>query len=275
MFIQGALRSISAALLACLTPCFAHALGLNLQPATVEIELQTGSEATRLVTITNTGRKDSLSLTLGVADWSLDETGSPVLAARDAASPTDGWVSFSPRSLTLKPGESRQVKVSVDTPADLATSGDLHIALRASTVLPDPANGAGAWKRHEAVSWFYLTSGDAESLPVIEGSRLTLMDDGTPAIGLDISNVGNAHARLQGTVEITGAGSRPFSLPVSGLIVPRESRTTCLIPLTQPLPADPDIEVRLSNVFAPQETNETAPLAPYRVNTGTGRAALP
>jgi len=273
MLKRGAFRGIAAALLASLPAPFAFAHGISLQPATVELELDPGRQVRQLITVSNTDPHKTMSVSLALADWSPGETGLPVLAGPGTDGPSAaGWVQFSPANVTLKPGESRQVRMTIAPPASVAASGDVHLALNASTVVPD---GKAGWQKRETAALFYLTMGTAESLPRIVDSRLTLMPDGTPAIGLDIANDGNAHARLEGTIEIRGHDAEPFTLPVHDLIVPRDTELTWITPLDRPLPEIPVIEVRLDNVFAPQEMNETGALMPYRVKTEGGRAALP
>ncbi|MEZ5998884.1 MAG: hypothetical protein R3B98_09345 [Hyphomonas sp.] len=272
MLIRRALRCVAAVVLGSLPAAFAFAEGIALQPASLELELDPGAPVTQFVTISNTERT-TISVSLGLSEWAMDQAGTTAFVAdEDASSPASDWVQFSPSTFTLKPGEARQVRLVISPPDGKVPAGDEQIALRASTVVP--VKGQSGWQRRESASLLYLTLGEAASFPRIADSRLTFTADGQPAIGLDFANDGNAHARLSGTIEVRGNGAEPYFIPVSDLIVPREGQLSFLAPLRQSLPDIPVIEVRLDNLFAPQQPNETETLAPYRVKTEGGRAAF-
>ena len=273
MFVKTRLHLVLAALLAAggVAPAV-NAEGIGLQPARVEMEVDPGANARQIVTLANVNRDRPVSLSLRLADWTQDEDGrialSPPGEGEESAA---GWVRLNTSSVTLAPGKSKQVMVTLSPPDGLTRLGDYRFALLASTVLPE---ADGSWKRHEVTSLFYLTAGAAESRPQILASRLTVTGDGVPAIGLDFANTGNAHARLEGTIEIRGEGVDPRTLPVRDLVVLNGATRRFLVPLDAPLPANPVIEVRLDNVFAPQMDNETQALAPYRVQTETQVSSL-
>ncbi|MEZ5945974.1 MAG: hypothetical protein R3C13_08050 [Hyphomonas sp.] len=272
MLIKGALRCVVAAALASLPAYLAEADSIALQPASIELELDPATTITQLITVSNTERH-TISVSLGLSGWETDGEGGTVFASADAetGAATD-WVRFSPSGFTLKPGEARQVRLYIRAPDSGIPAGDQQLALRASTVIP--AKGKTGWLKQESASLIYLTLGEAASFPRIVDSRLTLTADGKPAIGLDFANDGNAHARLSGTIEVRGNDAPPFFIPVRDVIVPAGASFGFTAPLGQKLPDIPVIEVRLDNLFAPQQANETETLAPYRVKTESGRGAF-
>jgi P pilus assembly chaperone PapD len=234
----------------------AAAFGIGLQPTTVEMEVKPGDRDRQVVNIANVHKEKTISLTLGLADWSLDEAGQIKLSPPgETVDSSAEWVRFSPAFVTLKPGESEQIVVDMATPSRLERSGDFRFALLASTVLPEERGGqSGVWKKYQIASLFYLTAGDATSSPTITNSGLTVTPEGKTKIDLRIENDGNAHARLEGSIEIKGADGARQSIPVGNLVVLNE--------------------VRLDNIFAPQSEGAIETLAPYKVETEIKKAAL-
>ncbi|MEZ6012574.1 MAG: hypothetical protein R3C08_11970 [Hyphomonas sp.] len=250
----------------------AQAQGIGLQPASVEMEVGAGARMRKVVTLANVDREKPVSVSLSLADWTQDEAGTVSFGAvEDTGASAVDWVLFSPMTVSLAPGQTKQVALDLAAPKSLSRTGDYRFALVAATVVQDPA---GAWKKQQTASLFYLTAGEAASRPRIAASRLTVATDGQPAIGLDFSNTGNAHARLQGTIEVSGDGGAAFSVPVGEIVVLDGAARSVTIPLGQSLPANPVIEVRLENVFAPQKDDERQALKPHRVNTETKVADL-
>lgn len=246
---------------------------IGLQPASVELEIAPGARTRQIVTLANKDRSRPVSVSLSLSGWTQDEAGEVSFGPDDDAEGPSAadWVQFGPPSVSLAPGQTKQVMIDLAVPAELVRSGDYRVALLASTVVQDPA---GDWRRQQTASLFYLTAGDAASRPKITASRLTVTETGAPAIGLDFSNTGNAHARLEGTVEVRGEGGAAMSVPVSGIIVLDGATRSITVPLAGPLPASPVIDVRLDNVFAPQKDDETEALKPHRVKTETKVAAF-
>lgn len=257
--------AVLAAVLAAGSAAFcASAEGIGLQPVSAELEIAPGARTRQVVTLANMDPARPVSVSLSLADWTLDETGTLLFGpAEETGESAAGWARFSPSTLSLAPGQSKQVMIDLAAPEPLERTGDYRFALLASTVLRDES---GAWSKRQVASLFYLTAGKAASRPKITASRLTALDDGTPAIALDFSNPGNAHARLEGEIEIRdGDGTVQQSVPVEALVVLNGARRQYIAPLGQPLPADAVIDVRLDNLFAPQKADETEALPVHRV----------
>ena len=155
------------------------------------------------------------------------------------------------------------------TPSRLTRSGDFRFALIASTILPEERGGqSGVWKKYQIASLFYLTAGDAASKPVIAAGDVTTTAQGQSKLALRIDNPGNAHARLDGEIEITGAGAGPLTLPIGNLVVLHEGTRDYAVEFDRPLPPDAKISVRLENTFAPQAEGAKESLPVYSVKTG-------
>lgn len=254
MFRMPLRHSLLAALAAAAFAAPASGFGIGLQPTTVEMEVEPGERQRQVVNIGNVHQERTISLTLGLADWSLDENGQILLnppgeSARSAAE----WVRFSPAFVTLEPGESAQVIVDIAPPARLEASGDFRFALLASTVLPEKRDaGAGVWRKYRLASLFYLTAGDAKSAPEIASASLAVGEDGAPSVGLRIENSGNAHARLNGELQVSTRSGGTERLPISNLVVLDEAARNYQLAIPHPVEDVSGLRVYLTNTFAPQ-----------------------
>lgn len=245
---------------------------IGLQPASVDMEIAPGQAVRKVVTIANLDRTRPVSVSLSLGDWAFDAAGAPAfISVEETDSSATGWARFGASTVSLAPGQSKQVVVRFAAPEKLTHSGDYRFALLASTVLKD---ASGSWKKHQTASLFSLAAGKAKSRPFIAGSRLTVTADGKPAIGLDLANHGNSHARLEGVIEILGEGDALQTVAIRDLIVPERGTRSVLVPLEDALPVNPEISVRLTNVFAPQRDDETEALPLHRVKLESEVAEL-
>lgn len=267
----------------------AFGFGIGLQPTTVEMEVGPGERHRQVINLANVHQEQTISLTIGLADWSLTEDGQIDLSPPGETERSSAdWVRFSPAFVTLEPGESAQVVVDIALPARIATTGDHRFALLASTILPEERGaGSGVWRRYQLASLFYLTVGDSESRPVVTSSGLAIGEDGSPLFGLRIENSGNAHARLDGVVEVTTASGVIDSVPVSNLVVLDGAARNYQVPLSSDLVPGASLRVRLENTFAPQVSGGFEVLEPFvfdlpalssaptSVEPGNGETELP
>lgn len=255
----------------------AFSFGIGLQPTTVEMSVQPGDRQRQVINLGNVHMEDTISLTLGLADWSLDEQGQIVLNP-PGESPTSAadWVRFSPAFVTLKPGETEQVIVDLAAPMRVERQGDFRFALIASTLLPEERAGqSGVWKKYQIASLFYLTLGQAESRPVVKQANLTVAPDGQQFVVFDLENSGNAHARLRGEVEISGDSGDKIIHPIGNLVVLDEAAREYRMQVTQELPSNPEITISLENIFAPQSASGSVMLTPFSSDLSFEETALP
>jgi len=195
----SALKISAAALLATsiIVPA-AHAFGVGVQPATVEMTIKPGENNRQTITIGNVHKDKTISLTISLADWTLDDKGELALSPpgeteRSAAD----WVRFSPAVVTLKPETKQEISVEITAPFKIKDNGDHRFALLATTRLPaDRGDASGVWNKYQLASLFYLTTLPSKSLPVIQTE---VVDNGAgDIVSMVIANDGNAHARLKG-----------------------------------------------------------------------------
>lgn len=251
------------------------AFGIGLQPTTVEMQIRPGENQRQLVSIANVHTERTISLTLGLADWTLDENGQiELLPPGDSPVSAAAWTRFSPAFLTLEPGKGQQIIVDMSVPRRLDRSGDFRFALIASTILPDERSGqSGVWKKYQIASLFYLTTDPATSEPKITSSVVTLGEDGQPQLEFSLENTGNAHARLNGSVDFK-SGGKTTSEPINNLVVLHEGQRNYVMRLPEDVDMGDPFEIKLENIFAPQNASNREYLPVFKDELVLREAAL-
>lgn len=265
MRLSFALKASCVAIAMAAVAVPASSFGIGLQPTTVEMAIQPGERQRQVINIGNVHQEDAISLTLGLADWELDENGQIRLdPPGDTESSAAEWVRFSPAFVTLNPGETEQVIVDMAAPIRIDRQGDYRFALIASTLLPEERSGqSGVWKKYQIASLFYLTMGNGESKPEITAATLTKSTEGEEALVFELENHGNSHSRLRGEIEIKGDSGETIRAPINNLVVLHEASRKYRLPLTQDVPTNPELRVTLEDIHAPQTSAGTVQLAPY------------
>jgi P pilus assembly chaperone PapD len=265
MRFSTALRASCVAIAMATIAAPASSFGIGLQPTTVEMSIQPGERQRQVINIGNVHQEDAISLTLGLADWELDENGQISLnPPGESPSSAAEWVRFSPAFVTLNPGETEQVIVDMAAPIRITRQGDYRFALIASTLLPEERSGqSGVWKKYQIASLFYLTMGEGESNAKVKAATLTRSPDGEQALVFDLENSGNSHARLRGEIEISGDSGETIRAPISNLVVLHEAERKYKLPLTQDVPSNPALRVSLEDIHAPQAGGGSVRLEPF------------
>lgn len=235
----------------------ANSFGIGVQPSTVEMTIKPGDRQRQIVTVGNVHKTKTISLTMGLADWSLDEDGKLIL---DAPGDTDRsaaeWVRFSPASVTLKPETSQDVTVEISAPYKIKNTGDHRFALLATTMLPEldeRGEVSGVWNRYQLASLFYLTLTPSKSLPEVTSVALNSKKPGL--VTMQIKNDGDAHARLQGTAFLKdAAGEVVTETPLNAVILDGGKRTydIALKDVAELEAGEYTIDFDLNNTFVPQ-----------------------
>ena len=235
----------------------ASAFGVGVQPSTVEMTVKPGDRQRQIITVGNVHKSKTISLTMGLADWSLDKNGKLVLdAPGETERSASDWVRFSPASVTLKPETSQDVTVEISTPFKVENKGDHRFALLATTMLPElDARGeaSGVWNRYQLASLFYLTLTPSKSLPVV--TSVALKPEDKSVITMEINNEGDAHARLQGNAFIKDAsGEVVAETPLNAVVLNGGERTyeVKLEDVSDLEAGAYKIDFDLNNTFAPQ-----------------------
>lgn len=234
-----------------------NAFGVGVQPSTVEMTIKPGDRQRQIVTVGNVHKTKTISLTMGLADWSLDEDGKLILdAPGDTERSAAEWVRFSPASVTLKPETSQDVTVEISAPYKIKNKGDHRFALLATTMLPElDARGevSGVWNRYQLASLFYLTLTPSKSLP--EVTSVVVNDEKPGLVTMQIKNDGDAHARLQGSAILKDAdGDVVTETPLNAVVLDGGKRTyhIALKDVAELESGKYTIDFDLNNTFVPQ-----------------------
>ncbi len=235
----------------------AKAFGVGVQPSTVEMTIKPGDRQRQVVTVGNVHKTKTISLTMALADWSLDDNGQLIL---DAPGDTDRsaaeWVRFSPAAVTLKPETSQDITVEISAPYKIKEKGDHRFALMATTMLPeldDRGEVSGVWNRYQLTSLFYLTLTPSKSLP--EVTSVALNSEKPGLVTMHIKNEGDAHARLQGTAFVKDqAGDIVAETPLNAVVLDGGTRTynITMNEMAELESGKYTIDFDLNNTFAPQ-----------------------
>ncbi len=236
----------------------AHAFGIGVQPSTVEMTVKPGDRHRQIITIGNVHKSKTISMTMGLADWTLDDSGQLALSPPGESERSSAeWIRFSPASVTLKPETSMDITVEISVPYKIKHKGDHRFALLATTLLPgtdERGDVSGVWNRYQLASLFYLTVTPSNSNPVI--SNVAISNTDTKLLTMSIKNDGNAHARLKGTAFVKDTSGKTIAeAPMSVVVLDQGTRNYALnLDKLEGLTPGNDyrIEFDMKNTFAPQ-----------------------
>lgn len=114
------------------------ATSFTVSPARAAVSVLSGSTATTVLRVTNDGDV-SLQLTAVPADFAVDASGATSFAAPSAAADSCAlWTSVTPGAVTLAPGRSGKLEVTVSVPSTAAVG-----AYRAAVLVGPPAVSSG------------------------------------------------------------------------------------------------------------------------------------
>jgi len=244
----------------------ANAFGVGVQPSTVEMTIKPGDRQRQVITVGNVHKEKTISLTMALADWSLDDDGQLILEAPgDTERSAAEWVRFSPASVTLKPETAQDVTVEISAPYKIESKGDHRFALLATTMLPEldeRGDTSGVWNKYQLASLFYLTLTPSESLPKV--TSVALNSDDPSLITMEIKNDGDAHARLQGTAFVKdAAGEVVAESPLNAVVLDGGTRTykVAVEEMKELESGTYTIDFDLNNTFVPQNKFRAADVA--------------
>jgi hypothetical protein len=202
--------------------------GLALAPARFELEMQPGSETTVVVNLDyHTARASAQPsrIMASLSDWDISRSGElHFYKAGTLPRSASPWLIFSPSEVTVQPGHTHSIRVTITVPKD-AAPGD-HLAALIIEQRPDTIKyNRGARRmlvRFRMASMFYITvpqtvrRGTLENLQAVAGPQgITI----TPTL----KNEGNSAVRPLSSVQITDSKGRTViemsegeTLPVLG-----------------------------------------------------------
>lgn len=202
--------------------------GIALAPARFELEMQPGSETTVVVNLDyHTARTDAKPsrIVATLNDWTIDESGElQFFKAGTRSRSASPWIIYSPSEVTVQPGQTHSIRVTISVPKD-AAPGD-HLAALIVEQRPDTIKlNRGARQmlvRFRMASMFYITVPQT----VRRGTLENLQAKAGPAgitITPTLKNDGNSAIRPISSIQIADARGRTLyeleegeTLPVLG-----------------------------------------------------------
>ncbi len=123
-------------------------VGISVSPPRVYFELNPGVSGTQKVQVTNVSTKNTLDLAITLGDWEYDEKGENIMVDPGKLSTScASWLSVAQGNyFSLKPGESKEISVTLTVPRSLEAKIPVHTALLYVTQMnpSDELNNQGA-----------------------------------------------------------------------------------------------------------------------------------
>jgi len=200
--------------------------GIALAPARFEIEMAPGSETTVVVNLDyHTSRENAqpYRLVASLNDWDINEKGElGFYKAGSRPNSAAPWIIYSPAEVTVQPGQTHSIRVTISVPTD-AAPGD-HLAALIVEQRPDTIklnrNTRQMVMRFRMASMFYITVPRATR----RGTLANLQASHDPrglVVTPTLKNEGNSVVRPVASLKVLDAGGRTIvelpdseSLPV-------------------------------------------------------------
>jgi hypothetical protein len=233
---------VSAAFQAALTsPALAQAPAFSLNPMRQDVELAPGTEKTVAFEVkagpSATGDRGRLVVT--PTDWKVEEDGSLTFSKTESEpASASSWTDFSPAALTIEPGRTQLVRITVAVPSK-TTPGTYRTGLfvqeRAAATVPEGEVRA-IFVRVRFVFLLFVVVTPASSQPDLVNVE---MDTSTPSTRLicEMSNAGTRHVRplifwtLKRGAEAVGQGTLRATVLLPGAKL-REPHSLDVVKLT-------------------------------------------
>ncbi len=124
--------SIVLALLSLFICPVAAQTGVSVSPPRLYFEINEGHSSTQKVVVTNVSTNHALNLAVSLNDWAYDLKGENITyAAGSLPNSCAGWITIkeADKYFSLKPGELKEIEVTITTPDTLPDSIGAHTAL--------------------------------------------------------------------------------------------------------------------------------------------------
>ena len=212
---------------------------IAISPSRFELSAKSSARMGQLLTIHNVGAVPT-EVSIRTLDWTYSEEG--VLAYLDELQPDScrPWVTLERRFVKINAASSAQFRFQLDIPAD-AKRGECRLMLAIEGVEPAqqaviqsggaslslPVNG------RIAVAVYVAVNGAESRFSVKDIGVKTIQ--GRPTTAITVTNDGDAHGRLDGSLDAQDAAGQALELVPDGTpVLPGQTRTLALQPRTEP-----------------------------------------
>lgn len=247
---------LCAALFAVL-PAHAAPFEIALSPSRLEIDAKSGERIGRTLDVYNVGSTPT-AVSVRTLDWSYSDTGN--VTYFDALQPGScrPWVTLERKAITIDARSKSGFRIQIDVPPG-TPKGECRLMLAFEGVEPayQAAIAQGGMNLSLPVNGriavaLYLLVGGAQ--PQLEVGALTMREiNGQKTAVLSVTNTGDAHGRIEGTLEAKDAQGRSFEMiPESTPVMPGQTRALPLSVKADSIPAGmtaPVFPVRISGTL--------------------------
>jgi fimbrial chaperone protein len=226
-FVQITLSAI--AWLVC-TYSAAGPFEIAASPSRFELATKSGTRVGQSLDIYNVGKLTS-EVSLRTLDWRYTEDGVVSYFDELQADSCRPWVTLERKTVVVEAGSKRTFRFQIDVPAD-APRGECRFMLAVEGVEPAHKaileSGGGLnlslpVTGRIAIAVYVAING---ATPKLSLTQIRVQDvKGSPAAVAVVTNQGDAHGRLDGSLDATDAKNRSYELNVEGTpIMPGQSR---------------------------------------------------
>lgn len=122
---------IVVAAIFCISSDIYAQLGISVSPPRLYYEVSPGQTGTNEVIVTNASENNTLELSITLGDWMYNQLGENIVYPPDTLSNScAGWVNIMGSSyISLKPKESKNIKINITVPQELNDSIPVHTAM--------------------------------------------------------------------------------------------------------------------------------------------------
>ncbi len=207
----------------------AGAAGAAISPPIVDVTANPGESLVKYFEVSNNG---NMAETYSFSVANLAASGEDGESAYSGPEVGDlaSWITLEPSSVTVEPGESVNLKVSIAVPSN-ASAGGHYATVFAKSGGGEVSGGSGSGTSYMVGANVLLkVSGNVMEKAQIVGFGITdsSFDVGeTAAFQVRVANLGNSHIAPTGYIELFRDGSRVAQIPVNesaGNILPGSTR---------------------------------------------------
>lgn len=227
-------------------PVGAQGFGASISPPRFEVQVKPGQTLRQVIEIQHIGTQNG-TFRIYTNDWEFQRDGSVAFSNELAEGSCRPWVAIERRDLTITPNTRYRYRFEITAPAD-APIGECRFAIMIEGT--DPArveqSGVSIPVGGRIAVIVYASIGGAEpQLDITAMAVATVNGQSLPTLA--VRNTGKAHGRLEGFLNGTDAAGNKFELSPSDLpILPGETRTITIIPVTEDRKAPPPVQYPLT-----------------------------
>lgn len=203
-------------------------VSIRISPPNFQFEVDPGENLAQTLTVTNPGQI-ALPVTMSVSKFAPAGPGGQAQLVADDGDPASvtRWLTLSPMSFILEPGQSQKVTVIITVPQDAPPGGQYASVLASIGTGATTGSSLGVGQQIGALLLLRVKGEVLETALVSGISAPTLKNKGPVDLSVTVENTGNVHIKPVGQLVIKstfGKEVAKLSIPPEN-ILPRSDRT--------------------------------------------------